>query len=262
MRSKTVNKRGVIRMICKWCGANVAVTDAKCARCGRELPALSDCGGFYDLVPKAKRETLVIQAQKLQTAQHEERTNKPDQMPQGARARMKQDKTEKQLRILWTTVCCGFVAMIILMTVLTTGLGKKIQAQLDTCGHSADIEYIKNALSPETEEPTVAQSLLEQDVKILVEIDNNEKKTIVTTVDLGNCTAMTSTSSNLGAQELEALIGIDNASVEMHIQYSAEGDKAVLLADMKTEGELLGVATETGSTYQWEWQLSGRYCGS
>lgn len=241
-------------MICKWCGASVAVTDAKCARCKRELPALSDCGGFYDLVPKAKREPSVTQTQHPQTAQHEESTKKPDRMSQGTRERMKKDNTGKQLRILWTTMCCGFVAMIILMTVLTIGLGNKIQAQPDVCEHSEDIEYIKNVLSPKTEEPTAPQSLVEQDIKIFVEIDNGEKKTIVTTVDLGNCTAMTSTSSNLGAQEFEALIGIENASVQTSIQYSTEDAETILIANISTEGELLGVATEVG-TYQWEWKL-------
>jgi len=28
-------------------------SEAVCRRCGREAPAMSDCGGFYDLVPQA-----------------------------------------------------------------------------------------------------------------------------------------------------------------------------------------------------------------
>lgn len=42
-------------MFCKWCGGRLAPSDSKCKRCGREVPALSDCGGFYDLVPDAKQ---------------------------------------------------------------------------------------------------------------------------------------------------------------------------------------------------------------
>ena len=42
-------------MICKWCGASVNAADKKCGRCGREIPALSDCGGFYNVAPKAPR---------------------------------------------------------------------------------------------------------------------------------------------------------------------------------------------------------------
>ena len=41
-------------MFCKWCGGNLNPSETKCKRCGKEIPALSDCGGFYDLVPTAK----------------------------------------------------------------------------------------------------------------------------------------------------------------------------------------------------------------
>ena len=45
-------------MFCKWCGGNIASSDTKCNRCGKEVPALSDCGGFYDLVPSAKKPSI------------------------------------------------------------------------------------------------------------------------------------------------------------------------------------------------------------
>jgi hypothetical protein len=37
-------------MICKWCGETVKPGAGTCKRCKRQIPALSDCGGFYDLV--------------------------------------------------------------------------------------------------------------------------------------------------------------------------------------------------------------------
>ena len=40
-------------MICKWCGAELKPAEKRCSRCGKENPPLSDCGGFYDLVPRA-----------------------------------------------------------------------------------------------------------------------------------------------------------------------------------------------------------------
>ena len=45
-------------MFCKYCGGDLAFGDLKCKRCGREVPAKSDCGGFYDLV----REDQPVQA--------------------------------------------------------------------------------------------------------------------------------------------------------------------------------------------------------
>lgn len=41
-------------MICKWCGETVKPGDKTCRRCRREVSPLSDCGGFYDLVPQAQ----------------------------------------------------------------------------------------------------------------------------------------------------------------------------------------------------------------
>ena len=40
-------------MICKWCGNAMDNREKVCRRCGNEVPAKSDCGGFYDLVPAA-----------------------------------------------------------------------------------------------------------------------------------------------------------------------------------------------------------------
>lgn len=40
-------------MICKWCGENTDPSAAKCTHCRRPLPPLSDCGGFYNIMPSA-----------------------------------------------------------------------------------------------------------------------------------------------------------------------------------------------------------------
>lgn len=48
-------------MICKWCGAQLAPGKRQCGRCGNEVSPLSDCGGFYDLVPQAAPEIPVAE---------------------------------------------------------------------------------------------------------------------------------------------------------------------------------------------------------
>lgn len=40
-------------MICKWCGEPLKAGARTCRRCRQEIPALSDCGGFYDLVQES-----------------------------------------------------------------------------------------------------------------------------------------------------------------------------------------------------------------
>lgn len=55
-------------MFCKWCGGDLNAADRTCKRCGREVPAASDCGGFYDLVreeqiaPQSVQQTPAPQA--------------------------------------------------------------------------------------------------------------------------------------------------------------------------------------------------------
>ena len=53
-------------MICKWCGAEMDRNDLKCRRCGKETPALSDCGGFYDLVPQVAPRSAAAPVRKPQ----------------------------------------------------------------------------------------------------------------------------------------------------------------------------------------------------
>ena len=41
-------------MICKWCGERIDSGAHVCSHCGKELPPLSECGGFYNIMPEAK----------------------------------------------------------------------------------------------------------------------------------------------------------------------------------------------------------------
>lgn len=51
-------------MFCKWCGTDIPDGQTICLRCGKEQPPLAECGGFYNLVPKAKKPESVGEPQK------------------------------------------------------------------------------------------------------------------------------------------------------------------------------------------------------
>ncbi len=54
-------------MFCKWCGQNVDLKNGVCPSCGKQQPPMTDCGGFYNLVPGAKAaETPAGPAQPVQ----------------------------------------------------------------------------------------------------------------------------------------------------------------------------------------------------
>lgn len=44
-------------MFCKWCGEELRNPGEFCQKCGHEAPVLSDCGGFYNLVPEEAPKT-------------------------------------------------------------------------------------------------------------------------------------------------------------------------------------------------------------
>lgn len=56
-------------MLCKWCGERITSAEKVCGRCGRKIPALSDCGGFYDLSPEAPRSASAQMESKQPTNQ-------------------------------------------------------------------------------------------------------------------------------------------------------------------------------------------------
>lgn len=41
-------------MFCKWCGGDIPNGKTKCPSCNKEQPPVTECGGFYDLTPKAR----------------------------------------------------------------------------------------------------------------------------------------------------------------------------------------------------------------
>ena len=47
-------------MFCKWCGKTIKTTDERCPECGRETPAMSDCGGLYNLKHSAAASTPIV----------------------------------------------------------------------------------------------------------------------------------------------------------------------------------------------------------
>lgn len=106
-------------MFCKWCGADITASASKCTRCGRDIQPLSDCGGFYDLVPGARR-TPERDVPKQDSPQ------KPDPLDQ-SRSKASHSTTKsggKSANYLLVLLCVCFV--------LLWAFAVKIQNQIET----------------------------------------------------------------------------------------------------------------------------------
>lgn len=107
-------------MFCKWCGATIPTGAPKCTRCGKEIPALSDCGGFYDLVPGAAvKGTAAPSAQPAAPKQHAPRPapSKPAPSAPG--------KKNNIGLISLVVACVGVLLMLVLVL--------NMKGQIDTC---------------------------------------------------------------------------------------------------------------------------------
>ena len=105
-------------MICKWCGAKIDISKGKCSVCGRDIPALSDCGGFYDVVPKAMRPAVprCVQEPYTQPENDVKPTSPPPLVPK---------KREKRSAVPMVTLAL-LLLIGIFAIVRSVSLGKRI----------------------------------------------------------------------------------------------------------------------------------------
>ena len=171
-------------MFCKWCGGNLASSDTKCKRCGKEVPALSDCGGFYDLVPNAKKPVEVHPGPVVPTERPANPPRKPEPPKEVAPAKSKKNGKKSLLGLFVLTVI-GFALVIMLLVVI---LGKVNQYSSEVNGLRNDLRTINEKIDaiqvptepvetePDTTEPSVILDpvLAEQNVVFTVIIPGED----------------------------------------------------------------------------------------
>lgn len=112
-------------MFCKWCGEPVKTGQVKCSGCGRELPPLSECGGFYNLVPEARSKSPI--AEPLRSVRQEAAVN--------GKAAPPRQKKKRRISHLFSaaslvTILIGLV-LILLSNLSTNRKLSNLEAQSD-----------------------------------------------------------------------------------------------------------------------------------
>ena len=98
-------------MLCKWCGAELPDYAPKCKRCGKDVPAISDCGGFYDLMPGAKKPAA--KKEPLQDAPRLEAIPRKAP-PAAAQPHSGGKRTSLLLQIIAIVLCAALIALVLL----------------------------------------------------------------------------------------------------------------------------------------------------
>lgn len=190
-------------MFCKWCGADLPNSAIKCTRCGKDVPAMSDCGGFYDLVPNAKRRTaegpvstpVSPKAVPVNVDPAKSDTSKKDVPVKGK----KNGRKSSGLELL--IICIGFIIVIALLLGMNSKIGKVLDSVANSDGRIVtiyeELQQIKNSIQgEENEEPTppptdgvvpADANIEEQDVKIEINVEHTDTgSSVKTTADLGD----------------------------------------------------------------------------
>ena len=144
-------------MFCKWCGANLTQSATVCDRCGRDMPAMSDCGGFYDLVPKAREVSNCGDQGK--TSSLEDVLTGQERIYQKLvnQERISQKPVKKRKIAVWQLILmCACFAVVIALLFGTNRKLCDMQAKLDAVNARmesilAELEQIQLNTQPEEE---------------------------------------------------------------------------------------------------------------
>lgn len=172
-------------MICKWCGEAVDPGSRICGRCGRELPPMTDCGGFYQVMPSARpaqvqppvqQQTRIppgVQNRGINGDQHRERN--PGST--GVRSTPPAKKNTVPILVL-VFMALSVIALLfsILSFALTSARLKKIEDRLSESPSVAEAE------AAERTEPTnpLAETESDKDVETATETVREEPKSTET----------------------------------------------------------------------------------
>lgn len=185
-------------MFCKWCGGTIASSDTKCKRCGKEVPALSDCGGFYDLVPNAKKPSDVQPGPVVPPVKPASPPRKPEPTREAEPARKKSSK--KSLLGLTVLNVVGFMLVMLMLFIIVS---KVNQYSTEVNGLRNDLRTISEKIDsiatvtepvttePEVTEPTVVLDpvLADQDVNFTAKINGEmSAQALEADLDLGDYT--------------------------------------------------------------------------
>jgi len=116
-------------MFCKWCGKTILATDERCTACGRQTPAMSDCGGLYNLKHSATAPTPPVPT--------------PSKHPLIDRLEAQYEKDRRAARKHHTATIAGFTVTIIVLLVLLVSVVmltiqiSKLEDKMDAFGETS-----------------------------------------------------------------------------------------------------------------------------
>lgn len=278
-------------MFCKWCGADLPNTANKCTRCGKDIPAMSDCGGFFDLVPNAKRHSTEVPVSQLTPKAYpvsvepsENNPPKRDIPTKGKESRQKSNSFQL------LTTCVGFIVVIALLLGINSKVGKilgsaeesgeKILSSVSENDRKIDTIYeeilqIKESIqgeeaeetTPPTDGETIPNNILleEQDARIEISVNHAEDGfSVKTASDFGDFkdTVIDQVMFDRATQSLSG-VRIDLSEAENCIVIRIENKLAASDVDegsisvVLEVDEIVFAESQNDAEYEWAYRING-----
>lgn len=255
-------------MFCKWCGGSLAPADSKCKRCGKEVPALSDCGGFYDLVPDAK------QLPKTPPADFH---RPPCEMPPGrdVKPEVRSEKTNKSVtKKLSVLPFFGAVVVLVIVGIIVSGKINQCSAEIKGLRNelnsiALDIDAIEARLQdseevgsdemtesvPELDEPVFSQQDVSFSFKI---VEQRDAKEYLTEYDLGKCDDKITVSFVFDDETTSAIYSAEQfGQIELGFSCKSDGDPRISAVTYKIDESVFGLP-KAPETCNWEYRVGSK----
>lgn len=258
-------------MFCKWCGGSLTQSDSKCKRCGKEVPALSDCGGFYDLVPDAKQPPKPPSA-----VVH----RPPCEMPAGrdVKPEVRSGKTYKSVtKKLSVLPFFGAVVILIIACIIVSGRInqcadeiKGLKNELNSIASDIDaiearLEALEEVESDEVHSSTPALDetvISQQDVSFLFKIvEQRNTREYLPDYDLGECDNDVAVSFVFGDTSYETVTAVYAAEkagpIELGFTCESSGDPSTVAVTYRINEAVFGLSGAP-ETCIWEYRVGSK----
>jgi len=255
-------------MFCKWCGGSLTPSDSKCKRCGKEVPALSDCGGFYDLVPDTKQPPKTPPA---------DGHRPPCEMPpsRDVKPEVRSGKTNKRAtKKLSVLPFFGAIVVLVIACIIVSGRINQCTDEVkglrnELTNIASDIDAIEARLealeeiesdevpntTPDLDEPVISQ----QDVSFSFKIaEQRNTREYIPDFDLGECDDDVSVSFVFGNTTNETVTAVYAAEkageIGLGFTCGSDDDPRTVAVTYRINEAVFGVSAAP-ETCNWEYRV-------
>ncbi len=137
-------------MFCKWCGAELPFGAVQCKRCNREVPPLSDCGGFYDFVPAARP----VAAQNVSEEKSTVRCSDEERGQEALRRNGAQKPPKRRRAAYLEGICCVLLICLLILCWEVGGCIRELRHLREDIGRFAVETEAPSAPTAEATGPT------------------------------------------------------------------------------------------------------------